>query len=140
VGLFGKFAYSAGRWSTDGPTAVPFLLLDVHDSHIATVDYRAADASGGRFFLGYEPRFYFDEPGAGSPVDVVAEAAGFAEWAREATGTDVDPAEVQQLLASPDGAPPPEEVAVVEETVVRLLALVGLPAPAWGIDDDAPPG
>ena len=140
MGLFGKFAYSAGRWSTDGPTAVPFLLLDVHDSHIATVDYRAADASGGRFFLGYEPRFYFDEPGAGSPVDVVAEAAGFAEWAREATGTDVDPAAVQQLLASPDGAPPPEEVAVVEETVVRLLALVGLPAPAWGIDDDAPPG
>jgi hypothetical protein len=140
VGLFGKFAYSAGRWSTEGPTAVPFLLIDVHDSSIATVDYRAADASGGRFFLGYEPRFYFDEPGAGSPVDVVAEAAGFAEWAREATDTDVDPADVQRLLASPDGAPPPAEVAVVEETVERLLALAGLPAPDWGTDDDAPPG
>jgi len=140
VGLFGKFAYSAGRWSTDGPTAVPFLLIDVHDSHIATVDYRAADASGGRFFLGYEPRFYFDEPGAGSPVDVAAEAAGFAEWAREATGADVDPDDVQRFLASPDGAPPPAEVTAVEETVEELLALVGLPAPDWGTDDDEPAG
>ncbi|MCW2700026.1 MAG: hypothetical protein JWQ45_1561, partial [Blastococcus sp.] len=26
--MFGKFAYSAGRWTTDGPTAVPFLLID----------------------------------------------------------------------------------------------------------------
>ena len=140
MGLFGKFAYSAGRWSTDGPTAVPFLLIDVHDSGIATVDYRAADASGGRFFLGYEPRFYFDDPGAGSPVDTAAESEGFATWARQATGTEVDPVEVQALLASPDGAPPPEEVAVVEETVDRLLALAGLPALHWPADDDAPAG
>jgi hypothetical protein len=140
VGLFGKFAYSAGRWSTDGPTAVPFLLVDIHDSGIATVDYRRADASGGRFFLGYEPRFYFDDADAGSPVDTRAEAAGFAEWAREATGAEVDAADAQRLMASPDGAPPPEDVAVVEETVERLLALVGLTAPDWGTDDDAPPG
>jgi hypothetical protein len=140
VGLIGKFAYSAGRWSSDGPTAVPFLLVDIHDSGIATVDYRRADASGGRFFLGYEPRFYFDDAGAGSPVDTGAEAAGFAEWAREATGAEVDPADAQRLMASPDGAPPPEDVAVVEETVERLLALAGLPAPDWPADDDAPPG
>jgi hypothetical protein len=140
VGLFGKFAYSAGRWSTDGPTAVPFLLLDVHDSDVATVDYRAADASGGRFFLGYEPRFYFEEPASGFPVDVAAESAGFAAWAREATGTEVDPADVQQLLASPDGTPPPEEVISVEETVERLLRLAGIPAPDWGTDDDEPAG
>jgi hypothetical protein len=139
VGLFGKFAYSAGRWSTDGPTAVPFLLIDVHDSGIATVDYRSADASGGRFFLGYEPRFYLDDPGAGSPVDTGAEAAGFADWVRETTGTEIDPADAQRLMAFPDGAPPPEEVAVVEETVERLLALAGLPAPDWPTDDDAPP-
>ena len=140
MGLFGKFAYSAGRWSTDGPTAVPFLLIDVHDSGIATVDYRAADASGGRFFLGYEPRFYFDDPGVGSPVDTAAESEGFVTWAREATGKDVDPAEVRQLLASPEGAPPPAEVEVVEQTVDRLLALAGLPALDWPTDDDAPPG
>lgn len=140
MGLFGKFAYSAGRWSTDGPTAVPFLLVDIHDSGIATVDYRAADASGGRFFLGYEPRFYFDEPGAGSPVDVTAESEGFAAWVHEATGTDVDPTDVVRLMASPDGAPPPAEVSAVEETVDRLVRLAGLPLLDWPTDDDAPPG
>jgi hypothetical protein len=139
VGLFGKFAFSDGRWSTDGPTAVPFLLLDVHDGDVVTVDYRRADASGGRFFLGYEPRFYFDEPGAATPVDTAAEAEGFAAWAREAGGRDVDPVEVQQLMASPEGAPPPADVPV-EETVERLLRLAGLPAPRWPTDGDAPPG
>jgi len=137
VGLFGKFAYSAGRWSSDGPTAVPFLIVDVHDSRIATVDYRAADATGGRFFLGYEPRIYFEEPDAGAPVDTVAEADGFALWVLEAEGRAVDPAEVQRLMAAPDGAPPEDEV--VEDTVVRLAALAGLPAPDWPTDDDAPP-
>ena len=87
VGLFGKFAYSAGRWSTDGPTAVPFLLLDVHDGDVATVDYRAADASGGRFFLGYEPRFYFDEPDAGRPGRHRGRGRRASpRWAREAGG------------------------------------------------------
>ena len=139
MGLIGKFAYSAGRWSTEGPTAVPFLLLDVHDGDVVTVDYRSADASGGRFFLGYEPRFYFDEHEAAIPVDTVAESAGFAAWAREASGAEVDPAEVEQLMASPDGAPPPADVPV-EETVRRLLDLAGLPTPDWPTDDDAPAG
>ncbi|TFV88699.1 hypothetical protein E4P40_09525 [Blastococcus sp. CT_GayMR20] len=138
MGRFGKFAYSAGRWSRGGPTAVPFLLLDVHDSDIATVDYRLADASGGRFFLGYEPRIYFDEPDGADPVDTRAEAEGFARWAREAQETDVDPAEVQELMAAADGAPPTDEV--VEETVDKLLALAGLPALEWPTDDDAPAG
>jgi hypothetical protein len=138
VGFFGKFAYSAGRWSTGAPTAVPFLLLDIHDSDIATVDYRAADATGGRFFLGYEPRFYFDEADAATPVDTAAEAEGFAGWVREAAGTDVDRADVQRLMASPAGAPPEDEV--VEQTVERLLTLAGLPLPDWPTDDDAPPG
>jgi hypothetical protein len=138
VGFFGKFAYSAGRWSTGAPTAVPFLLLDIHDSDIATVDYRAADATGGRFFLGYEPRFYFDEADAATPVDTAAEAEGFAGWVREAAGTDVDRADVQRLMASPAGAPPEDEV--VEQTVERLLTLSGLPLPEWPTDDDAPPG
>ena len=137
MGLFGKFAYSAGRWSSDGPTAVPFLIVDVHDSRIATVDYRSADASGGRFFLGYEPRIYFEEPDAGAPVDTAAESAGFARWVLEAEGSVIDPADVQCLMADQDGAPPADET--VEETVVRLATLAGLPAPDWPTDDDAPP-
>jgi hypothetical protein len=136
VGLFGKFAYSAGRWSTEGPTAVPFLLIDIHDSRIATVDYRAADASGGRFFLGYEPRIYFDEPDSGAAVDTGAESEGFTRWVLEAVGRTVAPSEVAQLMASPGGAPPEDEV--VEDTVARLVGLAGLPVPDWPRDDDAP--
>ena len=138
VGYFGKLAYSDGRWSPGGPTAVPFLLLDVHDSDVATIDYRAADASGGRFFLGYEPRFYFDESEAADAVDTQVEAEGFAAWLRDAEDRDVDPAEVRQLMASPVGAPPEDEV--VEETVEKLLGLAGLPLPEWPTDDDAPAG
>ena len=140
MGLFGKYAYSAGRWTTDGPTAVPFLLIDVHDSDIATVDYRAADASGGRFFLGCEPRFYFEESDAAAPVDTVAESAGFARWVKEATGADVDPADVQQLMAPTGAAPVREDEVVVEDAVGRLLALAGLPRLDWPTDDDAPAG
>ncbi len=138
MGYFGKLAYSDGRWTFGGPTAVPFLLVDVHDSAIATVDYRAADASGGRFHLGYEPRIYFEEPDAGAPVDTRAEAAGFARWAAEAAGVDVDPEDVRRLMASPDGAPPADDV--VEATVEKLLAVAGLPLPEWPTDDDAPAG
>jgi hypothetical protein len=134
VGLFGKFAYSDGRWSRGGPTAVPFLLVDVHDSRIATVDHRRADAGGGRFFLGYEPRIYFEEPGASDPIDVDAESEGFAAWAVEATGTEVDPADVRPLLASPSGAPPADES--VELTVDRLAALAGLPPVDWPVETD----
>jgi hypothetical protein len=138
VGLFGKFAYSAGRWSGGGPTAVPFLLVDVHDSRIATIDYRGADASGGRFFIGYEPRHYFEEPNASPPVDTQAEAEGFAQWVKEAEDRDVDPADIRPLMASPDGAPPQDEV--VQETLERLMKLAGLPSPDWPTDDDAPAG
>lgn len=138
MGYFGRLAFSDGTWTTGRPTAVPFLLVDVHDSDIATVDYRASDATGGRFFLGYEPRFYFDERDAADPVDTSAEAVGFARWAREVTGSDVDPSDVRALMAAPDGTPPPDEV--VEDTVDRLMRLVGLPLPDWPADDDAPAG
>jgi len=117
---------------------VPFLLVDVHDSDIATVDYRAFDASGGRFYLGYEPRIHFEEPDAGAPVDTRAEAEGFVRWIKGVSGTDVDPDDVQRLMASPDGAPPGDDF--VEETVEKLLELAGLPLPGWPTDDDAPAG
>ena len=138
MGLFATLAYSDGRWTRGRPTAVPFLLVDVHDSDIATVDYRSADATGGRFFLGYEPRVYFEQPDAALPVDAPAEAAGFARWVRDASDRDVDPDEVQRLMAAPDGAPPVDEV--VELTVDRLVALAGLPPLDWPTDGDAPAG
>ena len=138
MGLFATLAYSDGRWNRGRPTAVPFLLVDVHDSDIATVDCRFADATGGRFFLGYEPRVYFEQPDAAPPVDAAAEAAGFAHWVREATGGAVHADDVQRLLAHPHGAEPEDDV--VEETVDRLVALAGLPPVDWPTDDDAPAG
>ena len=138
MGYFGTLAYSAGRWRAGRPTAVPFLLIDIHDSRIATVDYRAADATGGRFYLGYEPRTYFEEPDAADPVDPGLEAAGFARWVRDADGRELDPADVQALMAWPDGAPPSDEN--VEVTVDRLLRLAGLPGIDWATDDDATAG
>lgn len=138
MGMFTKLAYSAGQWTRGRPTAVPFLLVDVHDSKIATVDYRAADATGGRFFLGYEPRIYFEEPDASDPVDGRAESEGFCRWLLEAEGLVAEPEAVQRLLAAPDGAPPEDET--VEQTVERLLDLAGLPAPEWPADEDAPAG
>ena len=140
MGHFGKYAYSAGRWSTEGPTAVPFLLIDVHDSDIATVDYRAADASGGRFFLGCEPRFYFEESDAAVPVDTLAESFGFARWVKDATGADVDPADVAQLMAPTEAPPARDHDVVVEDAVAQLLTLARLPRLDWPTDDDAPPG
>ena len=134
MGYFGTLAYSEGRWRMGRPTAVPFLVVDVHDSGFATVDHRRADASGGRFFLRYEPRFYFAEADASDPVDVDAEAEGFAAWAKEATGAELDPAEIRPLLASPDGAPPTDES--VELTVDRLAALAGLPPVEWPTEAD----
>src|ERR1700712_1911484 len=98
-------------------------MIDVHDSRIATVDYRAADATGGRFYLGYEPRTDFEEPAAGDPVATGRGAEGFASWVRNAEGRGVDPGEVRRLMAAPDGAPPPDEN--VEITVDRLLQLAG---------------
>jgi hypothetical protein len=73
-------------------------------------------------------------------VDTVAESGGFARWAQEATGSDVDPADVRQLMASTEAAPARDDDVVVEDTVGRLLALAGLPVPDWPVDDDAPPG
>jgi hypothetical protein len=138
MGYFGQLAYSAGQWSAGRPTAVPFLLIDIHDSHLATVDYRDADASGGRFYLGYEPRIYFEEPEGADTVDTGREAEGFARWVRDAEGRDVDPVEVQRLMASPDGAPPEDEN--VEITVDRLVKLAGLPGILWPTDEDEPAG
>ena len=119
---------------------MPFLVIDVHDSRIATVDYRAADASGGRFFLGCEPRFYFEESDAAQPVDTTAESDGFARWVREASGREIDPADVRQLMAPTGGPPVRDDEVVVEHAVGRLLTLAGLPPVIWPTDEDAPAG
>jgi hypothetical protein len=126
VGFSGRFAYSNGGWAEE-PAGEPSLVVDLYDSDIATIEYRPAPATDGTFFLGYEPRVYFEDEGASSPVDVDAEAEGFAAWAGATTGRDMQASDVRSLMAHPDGGDPPD--TFVEDTVEKLLVLAGLPLP-----------
>ena len=128
MGLFGTFTYSDGAWTTPDARREPYLVIDVHDSDIATVDYRPAGDAAGRCHLGFQPRVYFEDPTASPPVDNDAEARGLAHWALLATGREVDPRDVAALLASDDEDDDPEDL-FVEETVRRLLELTGVPVP-----------
>lgn len=126
VGLFTRFTHSGGQWREAEPAEEPYLSIDVYDSDIATVDYRPASQGSGRFFLGVEPRIYFEDDTANVPVDWEAEAKGFAQWAGRVHGRDVDPADVLALMANEDEAAQDD---FVEATVDRLLDLIALPLP-----------
>jgi hypothetical protein len=127
MGLFGTFVYSDGTWRENTPTG-EYLRIDIHDSDIATVDYRPAGIGHGRFYLGSEPRHYFESPDENERVDAAAETAGFIAWADRVAGVALTAAQLSPLFADPAGAEP--EDIFVEDTVVRLLRLLGLPLPA----------
>jgi hypothetical protein len=56
----------------DGPE--PWLVVDIHDSYVATIAYRPAGSGSGVAYLGVTPRTYFEDPDASAPTDVVREA------------------------------------------------------------------
>ena len=99
----------------------------MHDSDIATVDYAPAPEGLGRFYLGFQPRDYFDDPFESAPVDLAAEAEAFAEWALLVGAVDVEAKHVRRLLAEEHVEEP--EDTFVEETVERLVRLVGCRSP-----------
>lgn len=119
------YRYSGGTWGGD-PTATPSLTVEVQHGDIAVVDYAPSPTSAGRFYLGFQPRDFFDDPAESDPVDIDAEAEGFAAWAELVGVDDVQPGEVRRLMAV-EGREPDD--TFVEETVVRLLRLVNLPLP-----------
>jgi hypothetical protein len=126
MGASGKLQYGGGAWGGD-LAATPSLAIEVHDSDIAVIDYRPVpEGASGRFYLGFQPRDYFDDPAESEPVDLAAEAEGFAAWAESIGADDVRPSEVRRLMAV-EGEEP--EDTFVEETVERLVRLVGLPVP-----------
>jgi hypothetical protein len=125
VGFFGRFVYSNGAWRDD-PAAEAFLAIDIHDSDIATVDFRSATAAG-RFYLGFQPRDYWEDPDASDPVDADSEAAGLGSWAHEVLGVSVPAEQIRPLLAE-DGVKEPDD-EFVEETVMRVIQLLRLPVP-----------
>ncbi|NYG05564.1 hypothetical protein BJ986_000051 [Phycicoccus badiiscoriae] len=129
MGFFGTFVYADGAWTEreDTPPTGSSLRVDIHDSDIAQIDYRPATTGVGRFYLGYEPAIYFEDPSASQPVDGKAEALGFSEWVKHIGGPLIAPEEILSLLADPGGAEPEEVFA--EDAVVKLLGLAGLPLP-----------
>ena len=126
MGYFGTFIFRDGQWQQRSG-AGPELVVDVHDSDIATIDYRPAPPGLGRFYLGAQPRDFFADPEASQPVDVPAEVDAFVGWAEQTLGRAPEPDELRPLVAE-DGTAQPEDDAV-EDTVVRLLDLLGLPVP-----------
>ena len=126
MGYFGTFIYRDGDWQERGGGERE-LVVDIHDSDIATVDYRPAPPGLGRFYLGVQPREYFSDPEASSPVDVGAEVDGFVGWARQTLGTAVDPEDDRELVAEEGDGDLADEF--VEESAALLIALLGLPLP-----------
>jgi hypothetical protein len=126
VGYFGTFIYRDGEWRdrADGTTE---LVLDIHDSDIATVDYRPAPPGLGRFYLGIQPRDYFEDPDASRPVDVPAEVDAFVSWALQTFGRAPHPEDVRDLVAETGNSVPDDDF--VEDTAAHLIQLLGLPLP-----------
>ena len=121
----GHWFWSGGSWHGER-TAEPSIELRVFDGDIGILVLRPPPAdTRGLLYVGADPNEYFSD-GSLPAVDPVAEARGFAAWAREHLGKHVSAAQVEPLLARRGG-----EAADVfaEETVERLLALVGLAPP-----------
>ena len=125
MGRFATLVYSDGQWS-EKPTSHSYLSIEIHDSDIATVDYRPVLSGSGRFYLGYEPREYFDDPTASAPVDRNRELQAMVEWTSQVLGRKVDSDALAALLATL-GAEPADDL--VEDTVEKFLGLLGLSTP-----------
>ena len=103
------------------------MAIDIHDSDIATVDFRSA-STAGRFYLGFQPKDYWADPEASEPVDADAEAASLSAWASEVLQRNVSADEIRALFAE-DGVEDPED-DFVETTMLRRIQLRRLPVPA----------
>lgn len=120
-----QLRYGGGTWGGN-LAATPSLAIEIHDGDIAVIDYRPAPDGAGRFYLGFQPRDLYDDPSESEPVDIEAETEGFVAWAEALGADDVRPSEVRRLMAV-EGEEPDD--TFVEDTVVRLIRLVGLPVP-----------
>lgn len=127
MGLFADLQWVDGQWVDAQVPGQKQLTISIHDSDIAVIGFAPADRAKGLFYLGFEPATYFEDPNASAPVAHEAEAKAFAVWAQRATGRDVEPVAVKALMATPERLEPDD--VFVEETVQRLLALVGLEMP-----------
>ena len=126
MGQSATCTYREGRWLDGQHRREPYLVVAIHDSGVAVVEFGPAQDEHDTLFLGTEPRVYFSAPDMHPPLDGTRAARGFATWVREVTGREVDPHAVKRLL--PRRWRRPRDV-FVEETLARLLDLAGLPMP-----------
>ncbi|UTT71368.1 hypothetical protein NMQ03_09955 [Arthrobacter sp. DNA4] len=105
------------------------LRVSVYDSDIATIEYQPSGSATGRFFLGFQPRDYFDDPNDHDPVDLADESENFSGWAALVLGKDISPQEVRAIMAEEDVAEPLD--TFVEDTLNRLLTRLDMPLPPW---------
>lgn len=127
MGQSATCTYRNGQWLDGQHRREPYLVVSVHDSSVAVVEWGPSDGENDTLFLGHEPRDYFGEPAMHERLDTTRAARGFATWVREVTGRDVDPRQVKALL--PRRWTLRSRDVFVEETLERLLALAGLPMP-----------
>jgi hypothetical protein len=83
MGFFGTYLFDGTDWTQHDLRRTPrepWLLIDIHDSDIATVVYRPAGPGSGIAYLGVTPRTYFEDEGASEPTNVAQEADGLAAW------------------------------------------------------------
>ena len=126
MGFFGRSVYSNGCWS-DAANGDVYLSIDIHDSDIATVTFGPTTSAQGIFYLGFQPRDYFEDPAASGPIDLEAEATAFITWATHSLGRAIAVDDIRPLLA--EAAVDEPEDDFVELTVERLLNLLDLPIP-----------
>jgi len=164
MGFFGTYLYDGkeGSWRPVAPAidelgrpvrgdqlpdaAEPWLLVDIHDSDVTTVTYRPAGRGTGVAYLGITPRTYFENEQASAPTDVTREAAGLADWWRQAHGVgeaaskgkeielrsflapDLDPDDIE--VDAQDDEDEDDAEIFVEVKTSRFLAALDLPRPA----------
>lgn len=133
MGYFGVHLHTDGGWRDVAAPGAAFLRVEIHDSDIAIVSFWSTGASG-LFYLGFQPRDYFDDPAASRAVDNDAEAAAFVVWARDVLGVEVPLDAVRPLLAEADTDVESTDV-FVEATLARLLQMLRLPLPSELADD-----
>ncbi len=155
VGFFGKFLFDGQAWTevesgtrVAPPDAEFWLVVDIHDSDFAAVQYRPAGPGSGIAFLGYTPRSYFGRPEA-PRTDVDREAAGLAAWwagrqgdaagaSRDAMAAgirpflaaDLDPSDLGPSdpdAGAPDAGSRDDDDIFVETKTDRFLVTLGLP-------------
>lgn len=131
MGTFATHIFSNGAWG--GTTAGDsWLSIDIHDSDIATIEYSPAPTGLGKFYMGFQPRDYFEDPTASSDVDNASEATAFVAWADQVLGVSISADSLLPLMAEDSAEDPMDDF--VGETVERLLTLLQLPVPTdWSI-------